>query len=36
MNEVSRKYLPFYGATFQFRYNNWMNPDIFGTAISGC
>jgi hypothetical protein len=23
-------------ADFQFRYNNRMNADIFGTAISGC
>ena len=35
-HKVSRKYLPLYVAEFQFRYNNRMNPDIFGTAISGC
>ena len=35
-HKVSRKYLPLYVAEFQFRYNNRMNPDIFGAAISGC
>jgi transposase-like protein len=35
-HKVSRKYLPLYVAEFQFRYNNRMNPDIFGTAIKGC
>ena len=25
-----------YVAEFQFRYNNRMNEDIFGTAIKGC
>jgi IS1 family transposase len=30
------KYLPLYIAEFQFRYNNRMNADIFGEAISGC
>jgi hypothetical protein len=25
-----------YVAEFQFRYNNRMNSDIFGTAIAGC
>jgi transposase-like protein/IS1 family transposase len=35
-HKVSRKYLTLYVAEFQFRYNNRMNPDIFGTAISGC
>jgi ISXO2 transposase-like protein/transposase-like zinc ribbon protein len=35
-HKVSRKYLPLYVAEFQFRYNNRMNPDIFGTAIGGC
>jgi transposase-like protein len=35
-HKVSRKYLPLYVAEFQFRYNNRLNADIFGTAISGC
>jgi transposase-like protein len=35
-HKVSRKYLHLYVAEFQFRYNNRMNPDIFGTAIKGC
>jgi hypothetical protein len=35
-HKVSRKYLPLYVAEFQFRYNNRMNADIFGAAISGC
>ena len=35
-HKVSRKYLPLYVAEFQFRYNNRLNEDIFGTAISGC
>ena len=35
-HKVSRKYLPLYVAEFQFRYNNRMNPDIFGAAIKGC
>lgn len=35
-HKVSAKYLPLYIAEFQFRYNNRMNPDIFGEAISGC
>jgi len=35
-HKVSEKYLPLYVAEFQFRYNNRFNPDIFGTAISGC
>jgi hypothetical protein len=35
-HKVSTKYLPLYVAEFQFRYNNRMNEDIFGTAISGC
>ena len=34
-HKVSAKYLPLYVAEFQFRYNNRMNADIFGTAISG-
>lgn len=33
-HKVSKKYLPLYVAEFQFRYNNRMNPDIFGTAVS--
>jgi len=28
--------MAFYVAEFQFRYNNRMNEDIFGTAIEGC
>ncbi len=35
-DKVSAKYLPLYVAEFQFRYNNRMNVDIFGTAIGGC
>jgi transposase-like protein len=35
-HKVSAKYLPLYAAEFQFRYNNRMNPDMFGTAIAGC
>jgi transposase-like protein len=35
-HKVSEKYLPLYVAEFQFRYNNRMNPDMFGTAIAGC
>ena len=35
-HKVSAKYLPLYVAEFQFRYNNRMNEDIFGEAISGC
>jgi hypothetical protein len=35
-HKVSAKYLPLYIAEFQFRYNNRMNADIFGEAISGC
>jgi hypothetical protein len=35
-HKVSAKYLPLYVAEFQFRYNNRMNDDIFGTAITGC
>jgi hypothetical protein len=27
---------PLYVTEFQFRYNNRFNPDMFGTAISGC
>jgi transposase-like protein/IS1 family transposase len=35
-HKMSAKYMPLYVAEFQFRYNNRANPDIFGTAISGC
>jgi transposase-like protein/IS1 family transposase len=35
-HKMSAKYMPLYVAEFQFRYNNRMNPDIFGTAIGGC
>jgi transposase-like protein len=35
-HKVSKKYLPLYVAEFQFRYNNRLNADIFGTAIEGC
>ena len=35
-HKVSRKYLPLYVNEFEFRYNNRMNADIFGTAIRAC
>jgi IS1 family transposase len=35
-HKMSRKYMPLYVAEFQFRYNNRLNADIFGTAIGGC
>jgi hypothetical protein len=35
-HKVSAKYLPLYIAEFQLRYNNRMNPDIFGTAEGVC
>ncbi|MGA8611439.1 MAG: IS1595 family transposase [Xanthobacteraceae bacterium] len=35
-HKMSAKYMPLYVAEFQFRYNNRMNPDMFGTAIAGC
>jgi transposase-like protein len=35
-HKMSAKYMPLYVAEFQFRYNNRLNPDIFGTAIGGC
>jgi hypothetical protein len=34
--KMSRKYMPLYVAEFQFRYNNYFYPDMFGTAIAGC
>ncbi len=36
LHKVSRKYLPLYVNEFEFRYNNRMNPDIFGAAIGAC
>jgi hypothetical protein len=33
---ISHHHMPLYVAEFQFRYNNRMNADIFGTAIKGC
>jgi IS1 family transposase/transposase-like protein len=33
-HKVSAKYLPLYIAEFQFRYNNRLNDDIFGAAMS--
>jgi ISXO2-like transposase domain/Transposase zinc-ribbon domain len=35
-HKVSDKYLALYVAEFQFRYNNRMNPDIFGAVVRGC
>jgi transposase-like protein/IS1 family transposase len=35
-HKMSAKYMPLYVAEFQFRYNNRLNPDMFGTAIGGC
>ena len=35
-HKISAKYMPLYVAEFQFRYNNRINPDIFGMAIAGC
>jgi transposase-like protein len=34
-HKVSAKYMPLYVREFEFRYNNRMNTDIFGSAISG-
>lgn len=33
-HKVTKKYLPLYIAEFQFRYNNRLNPDIFGAAVA--
>jgi hypothetical protein len=33
--QLSAKYLPLYIAEAQFRYNNRLNPNIFGLAIAG-
>lgn len=35
-HKVSKKYLPLYVNEFEFRYNNRLNPDIFGAAIRMC
>jgi ISXO2-like transposase domain/Transposase zinc-ribbon domain len=35
-HKISHKYLPLYVAEFEFRYNNRLNADIFGTAITHC
>jgi transposase-like protein len=35
-HKVSAKYLPLYVAEAQFRYNNRLNPDIFGAAMARC
>lgn len=35
-HKVTPKYLPLYVNEFEFRYNNRMNPDIFGAAIRAC
>jgi hypothetical protein len=35
-HKVSAKYLPLYVAEFSWRYNNRLNDDIFGAAISAC
>jgi transposase-like protein/IS1 family transposase len=35
-HKVGAKYLPLYVAEFAFRYNNRLNDDIFGAAISAC
>ena len=34
--DVPKIYAAPYVTEFQFRYNDRFNPDIFGTAISGC
>ena len=33
-HKVTKKYLPLYVAEFEFRYNNRLNPDIFGAAVA--
>ncbi len=33
-HKVTAKYLPLYVAEFEFRYNNRLNPDIFGAAVA--
>ncbi len=35
-HNVSKKYLRLNLAEFSFRFNNRHNPDIFGSAITGC
>ena len=35
-HKVSKKYMRFYVAEFQFRYNNRGNADIFGKAVANC
>jgi transposase-like protein len=35
-HKVSAKYLPLYVAEFSWRYNNRLNDDIFGAAVSAC
>jgi hypothetical protein len=35
-HKMSWKHPPLYVPEFKFRYNNWMNNDIFGAAVSAC
>jgi IS1 family transposase len=35
-HKVSAKYMPLYVSEFEFRYNNRLNPDIFGAAVARC
>jgi hypothetical protein len=35
-HKVSAKYMPLYDVEFQFRHDNRLNANIFGTAIAGC